>query len=167
MSESVLEKKWFDSPEALNAFKVVIEAVQCEHEQGKIDELSRLFPVAGTKPFADDPLKVSVLAHLGQMTDVSIKLLRIFSRIQPVKRRVGNGGLEAIITAVWPDQITDALKTNPYGQFWKGKLNVAVEMQILEAKNVVQRIQTMVSSEHAFRMTALGVKAAEYLNFDK
>ena len=165
LSNENIVKEWFESKEALNTFKTLIEAIQCEHEEGKIHELSSIYPLFGTKEFLKDTLKVSIIMHLGQMTEVSIKLLKLISKIDPASKYFSNDTLEVTKTAIWNDQILESLKNNPEGMFWKGKLQLTVEMQILESKNVIQKVESSVSSEYGYKITALGKKATDYLNY--
>lgn len=163
LSEAKLVKGWFETTEALNVLKTLFEAIEVEHETGKIDELARVFPVAGTSEFVSDPLKVSIMSHLGQMTDVSIKLLRIVGGIAPTLKKVGANSLSAQLSAIWPEQLREAIKTNPRGGFWKGGLDVDVEMDILASKNLVRRIEVMVTADYGYNVTSLGLAASKYL----
>ena len=161
LDEEAISKEWFASPEALNLFKILVEGIQVEHEEEKVKELARVFAVSGTQAFSEDPLKASILVHLSQMTDVSIKLLRLLSELKPTPKKCHNGMLERTFSAIWPD---DILKALGHGErFWKGSMDVGVEVDILEALNLVKKVESGVSQDFGYHLTTLGTKAAEYL----
>jgi hypothetical protein len=96
------------------------------------------------------------------MTDVSIKLLRLLSKLKATPKRCNNGMLERTFSAIWPDDIDRALNSSE--RFWKGTMDVGVEIEILEALNLVKKDESGVSRDFGYHLTILGKKAAEYLN---
>ena len=133
LGRNKLSVEWFDTAEALNVLRTLTEAIQCEHEEAKVRELARIFPICGTIPRSGDPLKISVMGHLAQMTAVSIMLLRVLSKIAPQQQTFQGSGLRQTMIAIWPQQVVDALKANPAGRFWTGTMLVDIELELLVA----------------------------------
>jgi len=161
--EAMLDKAWFESEEALAMFRALIDKIQFEPDLKKRESLSKVVAVSGAKDFSHDKRKLSILDHLNRLSFVQMKLLTIMAKLAPQQRNVGQEIVQSV-NALWGEQIIQAIKTNPYGQFWEGQLNVGLELQVLEALNVIRRIQLISGGDSAFEVTDLGREAAKYFS---
>lgn len=160
---SMVDKAWFESEEALAMFRELIDKIQFEPDSRKRESLSKVVAVSGTKELSSDERKLSILDHLNRLSFVQMKLLNILYKLKPQKREVGKDIIQSV-SALWDEQIVHAIKENPDGQFWSGQLDVGLELQVLEALNVIRRIQLISGGDAAFVVTDLGREAAKYFS---
>lgn len=159
--ETAIDKNWFSSEEALAMFRELVDKIQFEPDRKKRDSLANVVAVSGTTALSSDSRKLSVLDHLNRLTYVQMKMLSILSKLPHNKREIGTEIVQSV-NALWADQIVQAVQNNPSGQFWVGQLNIGLELEVLEALNVVRRIQLISGNESAFAVTDLGKEAAKY-----
>jgi len=165
LDENSIDKKWFESVESLQMFKQLVEKIEFEPSDEKIKTLAHIYCISGTNEFKDDPNKFAILNKVAQMTDIQKKIIILFAQLKPENREFSGGGLSFSGTAVWLDQVGDKLKNdNPYGQFWKGKLIVDRELDILTSLNLLRRSEILFSNTSSYTMTNLGLKVVDYLS---
>jgi hypothetical protein len=86
LGEQAIVKEWFDSEEALAAFKLLSDKASYEPDRAKVDALGGLVATCGTVQHAGDVHKLSVLEHLARLSSVQIKLLSVISSTLPKKK---------------------------------------------------------------------------------
>lgn len=159
--EASIDKDWFGSEEAIAAFKILSDKVSYEADKSKVDALGRVVGTFGTKERATDPKKLSVIEHLSRLSGVQIKLLRAVASVPAKKKDFASGGLTQQATAIWSTDILNALKAGPV--FWQGNMDLSQELEVLEAYNVIKRVQLFAATEAGFVLTSIGHHAASYL----
>jgi len=159
--EDQIDKDWFGSEEALAMFRNMADKVEFEPDKQKRTSLANVVAISGTKNFSGDQRKLSVLEHLNRLTFVQLRLLSIIGELKPQQRQVGKEIVQTV-TALWGNDIIQAIMQNRYGQFWAGQLNIGLEIEVLESLNMISGIQTISGGEKAFVVTSLGREAIKY-----
>ncbi len=160
-NEEALDKHWFDTEEAVAAFKILSDKVSYEPDKAKVDALGRVVGTFGTKKNSGDPAKLSVIEHLSKLSSVQIHLLASVAVTPIQKKDFSTGGLRQSVTAVWLIDIADTLRKDT--SFWSGELNLVQEFEVLEAFNVVRRVQLFGHTEIGYVLSSLGKRAASYV----
>ncbi len=163
ISENTLNKKWFDSSEAIEMFKQLIDKIQFEQDSYKSETLAKIYAISGTKNFSDDPNKFAVLQKASELTTIQKKILLIINKVNPVHRAFNGQGLSSTATAIWTDDITNAIKSNPNGVFWSGTLQLNLELEILESLNLIRRTNAPLANILGYEITGLGKLVLKYL----
>lgn len=165
LSETQINKSWFETKEALHLFSELIENIKFEHNEEKISTLSKVFISSGMNEHLNDPEKFIVLNKISQMTNVQRKILYITSNITSEIREFKNtSGMNSKITAIWIDQIKKHLEDNyEDNRFWSGILDLNLELDIIESLNLIRRKINIVSNEYGYILTALGKRVIDYL----
>lgn len=163
ISEDKLEKGWFESTEALEMFKQLIDKVQFESDNKKIKTIADIYAVSGTKEFASDPNKFAVLRKAAELTNVQKEILLIMSEVPRRERKFDNAQFESKGTAIWGDDILKAINSNPKGKFWTGELHVPTEAGILSSLNLVSNVNVMFANVAGFDLTELGRLLVKYI----
>jgi hypothetical protein len=162
VEDETIDKEWFQSEEALAAFKMMSDKISYEPDPRKVEAIGRVVSACGNKQHSKDPHKLSVVEHLSRLSATQIKLLSIVSGIEPKERTIEMGELNQTGSAIWLSDIIAALKAGP--QFWQGKLVVDEELEVLESLNTVRRVQFMGPAELAYVVTTIGKRAASYVH---
>lgn len=161
VGESAVDTKWFQSEEALAAFKLMSDKISYEPDPRKVDAIGRIVSACGNRQHSSDPHKLSVVEHLSRLSATQIKLLSVISGVQPKEKKIDMGGLSQTGTAVWMSDIITTLESGP--RFWQGTLAVDEELEVLESFNAVRRVQFMGPTELAYLLTTIGKRAATYV----
>lgn len=163
LGEDQIDEAWFSTPEALAMFRSMSEKVQFEPDGKKIESIAKITAVSGSKQFANDKRKLSVLEHVAQLSYVQIKLLRIISTVAPEQRELTGGVIKQNVAGLWENAIREAVQNNPDGQFWDGTMDLSLELDILCSFNALDRTNLIVASpERCFLFTRLGHLASQY-----
>ena len=162
VEDETIDKEWFQSEEALAAFKMMSDKISYEPDPRKVEAIGRVVSACGNKQHSKDPHKLSVVEHLSRLSATQIKLLSIVSEIEPKERTIEMGGLNQTGSAIWLSDIIAALHAGP--QFWQGTLAVDEELEVLESLNTVRRVQFMGPAELAYVVTTIGKRAAGYVH---
>ena len=160
-SQGAIDKKWFETEEALATFKVMADKVSYEPDKRKVDALGRIVAACGTNEHSKDDKKLSVVEHLSRLSATQIKILAAVSRTAPQQKKISTGGLEQTATAIWITDVMATLKSGP--QFWTGTLKLDEELEVLESYNTLRRVHLMGPSEAGFVITSIGKLAASYV----
>ncbi len=161
VSDTTIDKKWFETEEALAAFRAMANAVAYEPDKQKIDALGRIVALCGSIEHSADDKKLSVLDHLSRLSAVQIKLLSAIQRTPPEQRQGGGGAVAQTVTAVWLDQIVETLKAGP--RFWTGTIQVVEELELIESVNLIRRVATFGKKGTGYALTSTGKRAASYV----
>ncbi|HNX54046.1 MAG TPA: hypothetical protein PLG33_04305 [Prolixibacteraceae bacterium] len=164
ISENSINKNWFDSEEAIELFKQLVDKVQFEQDTAKSSTLSKIYAISGTNEFSTDPNKFAVLQKVAELTTVQKKLLQIIEKVQPVKRQFTGGSLQSSAISIWFDDIMNAVKTNPEGKFWEGTLQLDVELEIIESFNLITRTNAPLVNMRGYEISRLGKLVLKYIN---
>lgn len=160
-----LNKSWFESEEALAAFKTMAEEVSYEPDSQKVNDLGYIVAACGSNEHINDDKKLAILEHLARLSHTQIKILSVIATLPRQEKTISTGGLEQQANAIWFNDIASALQTGP--SFWSGTLMLVEELELLESYNTVRQVQLMGPSERAYELTALGRRAASYLHTAK
>jgi hypothetical protein len=163
ISEENLTKEWFESAEALEMFKQLIDKVQFEADDEKIKTIADIYAVSGTNDFSSDPNKFAVLRKAAELSTIQKEILLIISNVPSQHKEFSSGGLQTKATAIWFDDILNAVKTNPKGQFWTGTLKLDVEIGILESLGLVRNSNVLLANVAGYELTGLGNLLIKYL----
>jgi len=163
ISEKHLTIEWFKSTEALEMFRLLVEKVQFEDDNQKIKSIADIYAVSGTKEFSKDPNKFAVLRKVAELTTVQKELLLIVSTVNKTNRTFDGEHLTSNSTAIWFDDIHNAVKTNPKGQFWQGTLHLNTELEIIESLNLMRKVTAFLANIIGYELTGLGLLLIKYL----
>jgi len=158
--DSILDKEWFSSEEALATFRLMADNVSFEPDVKKVEDLGRIVAACGEHKHSTDPRKLSIIEHLSRLSHVQIKLLSVISTVPLQKKSVSSGGLEQTATAIWTSDVLNKLKTGT--KFWDGTMKLDEELEVLASFNTIRRVELMGPSEAAYVLTGIGRQAAEY-----
>ncbi|MEW6349417.1 MAG: hypothetical protein AB1646_10170 [Thermodesulfobacteriota bacterium] len=161
LDERRIDKTWFQSEEALAAFRLLSDRIAYEPDPKKIEDMGRIVASCGETQHSQDEKKLSVVDHLSRLSHVQIKLLAVICNTPPQQKKTSIGGLEQTATAIWISDLMNTLKAGP--QFWAGTMTLDEELEILESLNTIRRLQLFGSSDAGFVMTAMGKRAAQYV----
>lgn len=161
VEEGAIDKEWFQSEEALAAFKLMSDKVSYEPDSKKVEAIGRIVSACGNMQHSKDSHKISVIEHLSRLSATQIKLLAVVSGVKPREKQIESGGLTQTATAIWLGDIIDALNVGP--KFWEGALVLDEELEVLESFNAVRRVQFMGPAELAYTVTTIGKRAASYV----
>jgi hypothetical protein len=161
VGEPAIDTEWFQSEEALAAFKLMSDKISYEPDPHKVDAIGRIVSACGNQQHSSDPHKLSVVEHLSRLSATQIKLLSVISGVQPKEKKIDMGGLSQTGTAIWLSDIFATLESGP--KFWQGTLAVDEELEVLESFNAIRRVQFMGPTELAYVMTTIGKRAATYV----
>lgn len=161
VGEAAVDKDWFQSVEALAAFKIMSDKVSYEPDPRKVEAIGRVVSACGNRQHSSDPHKLSVVEHLSRLSATQIKLLSVISGVPPKEKKIEMGGLSQTGTAIWLSDIVAALESGP--KFWQGTLAIDEELEVLESFNAVRRVQFMGPAELAYTITTIGKRAASYV----
>ena len=93
LGEGKVSKEWFESEEALDMFKNLLQKIEYEGDKEKINNLSNIYCLFGTNEHKDDPNKFAVLETIAKLT----KTQRIvFRAMDEVKEETKTGSSDAI-----------------------------------------------------------------------
>ncbi len=159
--QAKIDKEWFETEEALAAFKVMADKVSYEPDKQKVEAMGRIIATCGNTEHSKDAKKLSVVEHLSKLSGVQIKLLAAVSRTAAKAKKISGGDIEQTPTAIWISDIITTLRSGP--TFWPGTMKVDEELEILESYNTVRRIQLLGPSEPGYLVTSIGKLAASYV----
>jgi hypothetical protein len=161
LQEDALERKWFESEEALAVFRSMTEKTAYEPDKEKIRTLGSVAAVCGSTKHSADPHKLSVIEHLAKLSTLQIRLLSVIASIQPREQTFTNEDLVQKATAIWFSDIDSTLGAGP--RFWSGNMQLNQELEILESLNAIRRLSLFVGNDTGFVITSLGARAASYV----
>lgn len=165
--EEKIDKEWFENTEAIEVFRILVEKIQFESDDKKINTLSKLYAVCGTKKFIKDQNKFIVLQKISEITNLQKDILKIISELYPINKRIKENKLLIYSgTGIWLDDITDAVCTDDkLNQSTKENINLKMELDILESTRLIRRIHSPFEEidTTGYQMTALGILLIKYL----
>lgn len=163
ISEENLTKEWFESTEALEMFKQLIDKVQFEADEQKIKTVADIYAVSGTKELSSDPNKFAVLRKASELSTIQKEILLIISNVPKQQKEFSKGGLQTKANAIWLDSILASVRTNPKGQFWTGTLQLDTEVGIIESLGLIRNLNIMLATVAGYELTGLGNLLVKYL----
>ena len=168
--ENKISKDWFNTEECLQAFKLLLEKTQFEAESDKIKNLAKTYVSCGSKKFEKDPNKLAVIEKVAQMTYFQQNILKVLSNVTPEKKSSSGGGIMFSISGIWSSQIETAFsKLKNDEMFWKGNIDITLDLEILETFNLLKSTTPVVDEKGiiGYNFTRLGRLVCEYLDNDK
>lgn len=164
LTESSIDREWFESIEAIEMFKQLLEKIEFEQDTEKLTALSDIYAISGTQHFSNDPNKFAVLKKVSELTSIQKKILQIVTMVTPKEKQFDGGGLTSTATLIWLDDIKQAISVYPSGKFWSGTLLLDVEIEIIESLNLLRRINAPTANIFGYQITGLGKLVVRYLN---
>lgn len=163
-NQEKIDKGWFETEEALAAFKILTDKVSYEPDPEKVDAIGRIVGACGTTEHSDDKRKLSIIEHLSRLSTTQIKLLSVVSKTQMQEKTIPSNSIIQTATAIW---LSDIVKNLESGHaFWEGNLMLVEELEVLESLNTIRRVQ-LSGGELGFVVTTLGKLAASYVQTAK
>lgn len=160
-------REWFESAEALDMFKQLVDKIEFEPSDRKIYVLSRLYTLFGTKEHIEDPNKKAMLETISKLTDPQ---MIIFNAVGEVPEETKTGNSDAISytgTAIWQSSILKYINSNlKYLMLLKGvtsPVHLDVELDILTSFNLLRIRDIPNLNDRGFVITSLGKLALAYL----
>jgi hypothetical protein len=161
VKESTVDKSWFDSEEALAAFRLMADKVSYEPDPKKVEAMGKIVGACGSTKHSGDPKKLSILEHLARLSQVQLRLLSIIAKLPATEKKLELIGLQQTASGIWIGDIVTAIKAVP--QFWEGTMALDQELEVLESLNMVRQMQLMGPTEPGYVITGIGKVAATYV----
>ncbi len=168
IEESKVSKEWFESEEALDLLKSLLQKIEFEGDKSKVTTMSNIYCLFGTNLHKDDPNKYAVLESISKLTTNQRVILKGVGQVAPVQKTSTSGAISYTGTAIWLSDVLNFLKGNPLllSQLRSPNNNVLldVELDILVSFNLI-RLESMPNMpEKGYTITSLGKLAIAYLN---
>lgn len=161
VEDKFIDRGWFESEEALSAMKILADKIGFEPDKEKVQTLGKVVAICGLKKNVQDKHKLQILEYIGNFSSSQIELLKIISGLRLTERKLTHQGLRETRSAIWLTSIASAIqKQTPHLLS-----SFMTDIEILEARNTVRRIQTVLPdrTEGGYVMTQIGWIAAKYL----
>lgn len=161
IEERLIDIDWFKSEEALAVIKVLNDKISFEPDRKKIQTLGELVAVYGLKENVPDKHKLQILDYIGNLSSSQIELLKIIKSVPIREQKISRGGLVGTFSGKWMTDIVVYINNN------NSKLlsTYATDIEILESRNTIRRLQIMLSkSDICYKITELGKLAAKYIH---
>lgn len=164
LNEEKVSKDWFESEEALEMLSNLIQKIMYEGDKHKIQTLSNVYCLFGTKEHKDDPNKYAVLESIAKLTsNQRVVFLAAYEVVQETKE-YSTGDLVEKTTAIWKSSILDYVKNTPrLMEQIKGHVIIDDELDIISSFNLLVNINTSHPQDTAYRKSGLGKLAFNYL----
>ena len=164
MEEQKVSKEWFESEEALDMLRNLLQRVMYEGDSSKIKTLSCVYCQFGTIEHKDDPNKYAVLDTISKLTSNQRVIFKAVNEVPQETKTVGDGAIEYTATAKWQTNILDYCNNNiAIRSQLKGHVLLDVELDILMSFNLIVALDAASSKDAAYRVSALGRLAYSYL----
>ena len=169
MEEQKVSKEWFESEEALDMFKHLLNKIEFECDKAKIKTLSSVYCLFGTNEHKNDPNKNAVLETLSKLTTKQQIIFKAAGKDQPQQKTSNGEAISYTATAIWLSDLLEYVKANTaiMIQFFLqggGTVYLNVELDFLVSLNLLrlQEIPNMKDTGYSF--TSLGKQALAYLD---
>lgn len=164
MEEQAVSKDWFESEEALDMLRNLLQRIMYEGDGSKIKTLSCVYCQFGTTEHKEDPNKYAVLDTISKLTNNQRAVFKAVNEVPQETKTVSGGSLEYTATAKWQSTILDYCKNNnTIRSQLRGNVFIDVELDILMSFNLVVNLGVGSSKDSAFRVSELGKLAYSYL----
>jgi hypothetical protein len=164
MEEQKVSKDWFESEEALDMLRNLLQRIMYEGDDVKIKALSYVYCQFGTIEHKDDPNKYAVLDTISKLTNNQRVVFKAVNEVVQETKTVSEGALEYTATAKWQSTILDYCNSNTtIRSQLRGPVLLDVELDILMSFNLIVNLDVGSSKDSAFRVSALGRLAYSYL----
>lgn len=160
--ENSINKDWFESEEALATIKILIDKISFEPNKNKIKTLGSVIATFGLTENSSDKHKLSILNHLGGLSDSQIELLKIISLVKRRERKISSStGVTVTTSGLWFTDIF--MKIRETKETLLG--TYMLDIEILESHNTIRKINLPISDNEGggYRLTEIGKLAAAYL----
>ena len=164
MEEQKVSKSWFESEEALDMLRNLLQRIMYEGDSIKIKTLSNVYCQFGTIEHKDDPNKYAVLDIISKMTNNQRAVFKAVNEVIQETKTVSEGAIEYTATAKWQSAILDYCNKNAaIRNQLRGHVLLDVELDILMSFNLIVNLDVGSTKDAAFRVSALGKLAYSYL----
>lgn len=164
MEEQKVSKNWFESEEALDMLRNLLQRIMYEGDSIKIKTLSNVYCQFGTIEHKDDPNKYAVLDIISKMTNNQRVVFKAVNEVAQETKTVSEGAIEYTATAKWQSAILDYCNKNTaIRNQLRGHVLLNVELDILMSFNLIVNLDVGATKDAAFRVSALGKLAYSYL----
>lgn len=160
MEDQKVNKEWFESEEALDMLRNLLQRVMYEGDSSKIKTLSNVYCQFGTIEHKDDPNKYAVLDTISKLTS---NQRVIFKAVNDVEEHPGGVVGGDFVIARWINTIIDYCQNN---EVVKNQLSsdvvYEVELSIITSLNLLINLNIF-SDDFAYKVTGLGELVYSYL----
>ena len=164
IDESMVSKEWFESEEALDMFKNLLQKIEFEGDKDKIKALSAVYCLFGTNEHKDDPKKFAVLDILSKLTNNQRVIFKVVNEVPQETKTITEDVMQYTATAKWQSTMLNYCNSNfQIRQELKGHVKLDVELEILTAFNLLVNMDVASSKDTAYRVSELGKLAYSYL----
>ncbi len=163
MEEDKVSKEWFESEEALDMLKNLIQKIEFEGDSAKVKTLSNVYCLFGTANHKDDPNKHAVLETISKLTNNQLVVFRALNETPQEQKSFGEM-ITFTATAKWQSSILNYCNSHPeILHQLKGHVTINVELDILASFNLITNMNLATSEDVAYRVSELGKLAYSYL----
>jgi hypothetical protein len=160
MEEQKVSKEWFESEEALDMLRNLLQRVMYEGDSDKIRTLSNVYCQFGTIEHKDDPNKYAVLDTISKLTS---NQRVIFKAVNEVEEHAGGVMGGDFVIARWKKTIIDYCQNNEVVKSQLcGDVVYEVELSIITSLNLLINLNIF-SDDYAYKVTGLGKLVYSYL----
>lgn len=167
IKEEKVSKEWFESEEALDMLKNLLQKIEFEGDAAKVKALSKVYCLFGTKKHKDDPNKYAVLETISKMTSNQRVIFKAVGCVPEVSKTNSSGAISYTGSAIWLSDILGYIKQNNtvLSQLKSptGNVTLDVELDILISFNLLRGISMPNMPEKGYSITQLGKLALSYL----
>lgn len=164
MEEAKVSKAWFESEEALDMFKALLQKVEFEGDKEKIKTLSNVYCLFGTNEHKDDPNKYAVLDILSKLTNNQRAIFKVVNEVPQETKTITADIMQYTATAKWQSTMLDYCNSSlTVRSQLSGHVKLDVELDILCAFNLIVNLNLASNKDAAYRVSALGLLAYSYL----
>ena len=142
LGEEKVSKEWFESEEALDMFKNLLQKIEYEGDNEKINNLSNIYCLFGTNEHKDDPNKFAVLETIAKLTKTQRIVFRAMDEVKEESKTGSSDAIQYTATAIWQSSVLEFMRKN------------LKYIRLIDLPNM---------NDRGFAMTALGKLALSYL----
>ena len=167
LGEEKVSKEWFESEEALDMFKNLLQKVEYEGDKEKINNLANIYCLFGTNEHKDDPNKFAVLETIAKLTKTQRIVFRAMDEVKEESKTGSSDAIQYTATAIWQSSVLEFMRKNlKYIILISGlkkPIQLDTELDILVSFNLLRLIDLPNMNDRGFAMTALGKLALSYM----
>lgn len=168
LQASKIDLDWFSTGEAISLFKELVNLVEYEDSQDRLDAVSQLYAISSLSQYSHDPNKTWVLRKVSELTNEQRKLFMIVSSVPPEKRGFSAGGLQSTQQAIWNDTVFKLLERSVDAdasfKFWGSHFNVDEQLEFLKVAGLLDRVESYLATNAGYKISALGEVVKHYLS---
>lgn len=164
LDECRIKLEWYESVEALDMFKQLINKIEFEPSDSKVKTLSQIYALFGTKEHAEDPNKFAMLDTISKMTDNQRVVFLAANEVPQETKKISAGAIVHTIPGRWQSTMLNYIKQNKkMMDQLKGHVLINVDLDILTSFNLLYNLDAPSNEDAAYRITQIGKLAYSYI----